>query len=286
MTYAVLGVTGNTGKVVAQTLLDQGHAVRVVVRDRSKAVAFEARGAETAVAELLDVRALTQAFRGVGGVYALIPPSFAPEFTAHQHAAADALREAAREAELPHLVLLSSVGAQHPSGNGPIAGLHYAEQHLSNLQTTRFSFLRAAYFMENFSTSLGMLDSGILPAFFPANFELDMVATRDIGTAAALLLQQGTPRNQIVDITGQRRSFAHAAEILSRILGKTITVSEAPLDAVVPTFKSLGMPDELAGLYREMFEGVLSRHIAFEPGFPRAPAPTTLETVLKDLVSR
>lgn len=286
MTYAVLGVTGNTGKVVAETLLGQGHAVRVVVRDRAKAAAFEAKGAEVAVADVLDARALTQAFKGVDGAYALIPPSFNPEFVAYQHAAADALRDAAKDAELRHLVLLSSVGAQHPYGTGPIAGLHYAEQHLGSLQSTRFSFLRAAYFMENFKASLGMLDSGILPSFLPAQFELEMVATKDIGAAAAELLQKGTSRNQIVDITGERRSFAHAAESLSRILGKTITVSEAPLDAVVPTFKSFGMPDELAGLYREMYEGVLSGHIAFEPGFPRAPAPTTLETVLKQLVSQ
>ena len=49
MLFAVAGVTGNTGKVVADTLLSQGHAVRVIVRDAAKAEAFVARGATVAV---------------------------------------------------------------------------------------------------------------------------------------------------------------------------------------------------------------------------------------------
>lgn len=285
MAYAVLGVTGNTGRVVAETLLSQGHAVRVVVRDGGKASAFEAKGAEVAVANLSDVGALTKAFEGVEGAYALIPPSFAPEFRAYQHASADALRQAAQDSKLPHMVLLSSIGAQHPSGTGPIAGLHYAEQHLGNLTSTRFTFLRAAYFMENFATALGALPNGILPSFIPADFEFDMVATKDIGNAAAALLLERHVGNQVVDIAGQRGSFATAAQIFSRLLNKPISVAETPLDAVVPTFKSFGMPDELAGLYREMFEAMLSRQLSFESGFRRAPAPTPLEEVLAKLLA-
>jgi uncharacterized protein YbjT (DUF2867 family) len=284
MTYAVLGVTGNTGRVVAETLLDAGRAVRVVVRERSKAAAFEARGADVAVADLQDKAALTRAFTGVDGAYALIPPSFAPEFSAYQHATADVIRQAAKDSNLAHLVLLSSIGAQHAAGNGPIAGIHYAEQHLSNLPSTRFSFLRAAYFMENFSTSLGLLDQGILPSFLPAAFEFNMVAARDIGAAAASLLLEGTAKTQVIDIAGQRASFGKAADILSRLVGKPIAVREAPLDAVVPTMKSFGMPTELAGLYRELFEGMLSGHVAYESGFRRAQAPTTLDTVLAKLL--
>jgi uncharacterized protein YbjT (DUF2867 family) len=284
MTYAVLGVSGNTGRSVADALLDQGHAVRVVVRDRAKAQRFEALGAEVAVADLMNATTLAEAFRGVDGAYALIPSSFTPDFTAYQHAAADVIRQAAKEAQLPHLVFLSSVGAQHPTGTGPIAGLHYAEKHLGNLSSTRCSFLRAAYFMENFATALGMLDQGIIPSFIPAHFEFGMVATKDIGAAAAALLVQGAEQTQVVDIVGPRGSFAQAAEVLSRLLGRAITVAEAPLDAVVPTFKSFGMPTELAGLYREMFEGMLSGKIDFETGHRRAPATTPLEVVLKELL--
>src|SRR5437016_5265158 len=71
--YVVAGVSGNTGKVVAETLLSQKKPVRVIVRDAAKGAAWKARGAEVAVAELDDVPALTKALAGAEGAYLLLP---------------------------------------------------------------------------------------------------------------------------------------------------------------------------------------------------------------------
>ena len=74
------GVSGNTGSVVASTLLAQGHAVRVIVRDEKKGERRgSSKGAEVAVASLDDAAALTAALRGADGVYALVPPNFADD---------------------------------------------------------------------------------------------------------------------------------------------------------------------------------------------------------------
>jgi uncharacterized protein YbjT (DUF2867 family) len=286
MTYAVLGVTGNTGKVVAETLLAQGKQVRVVVRDRAKAAAFAARGAEVAVADLTSAEALAEAFRGVEGAYALVPPSFTPEFKAYQRATADVIAAAAEQSKLPHLVLLSSWGAQLPAGTGPIAGLYYAEQQLRKLSATRSSFLRAAYFIENIGSSLGALESGVLPSFFKAQFAQDMIATHDIGTTAAMLLVEGAAQTQVVDLAGPRASFADIAATFSKLLNKPIQVAEVPPDAAVPTLRSFGVPDELAGLYHEMFVGIQSGHIALEPGHRKIQGKTDLETALRGLLGK
>ena len=48
--YAVAGVTGHTGKAVAETLQAKGQPVRVIVRDEAKGASWKARGAEIAVA--------------------------------------------------------------------------------------------------------------------------------------------------------------------------------------------------------------------------------------------
>ena len=61
--FVVAGVTGNTGKVVAETLLVQGLPVRVIVRDAAKGEAWKKKGAEVAVADLHDAKALTAALR-------------------------------------------------------------------------------------------------------------------------------------------------------------------------------------------------------------------------------
>ncbi len=287
MTYAIAGATGNTGKVVAETLLSQGKAVRVIVRDAAKGESWRARGAEVAVANLGDVGALSRALAGVDGAYLLVPPDLSvPRFREYQEATGAALAAAVEQSRVPHVVLLSSVGAQHPSGTGPIAGLHSVEKRFFALTGTRTSSLRAAYFMENLAGSLGMLDQGILPSFTPASFAFDMIATVDIGKLAAQLLVEGTDKTQVVELGGPARSMQDAADILSTITGKRISVREAPLDVMVPTLTGLGLSEEVAQMYREMTDGLLRGHVAFEGGHRRVLGTTPLETVLNDLLTR
>jgi NAD(P)H dehydrogenase (quinone) len=52
--YAVTGITGRVGGVVARTLLDAGLSVRAVVRDDAKSAAWKKRGSEVALAEMND----------------------------------------------------------------------------------------------------------------------------------------------------------------------------------------------------------------------------------------
>ncbi len=49
--YVVAGVSGDTGSVVASTLLDRQQKVRVVVRDRARGATCASQGADVAVAE-------------------------------------------------------------------------------------------------------------------------------------------------------------------------------------------------------------------------------------------
>lgn len=286
MTFVITGVSGNTGGVVADTLLAQGQRVRVVVREREKAARFAARGAEVAVADLGDARALAAAFEGARGVYVLVPPNLATADTReHQRATSQAIAAALRDARVPHAVLLSSIGAQHEGGTGPIAGLHHTEALLRALPDTRASFIRAAYFMENLGGSLGMLEQGLLPSFMPASLAIEMVATVDIGKLAAQTLVEGTAATQVIELAGPTRvSMADVAAALSQRLGKTITVAEAPTEAVVPTLTGFGMPADLAAMYREMIEGLVRGHVAFEGGHRTARGATPVDTVLGALL--
>ncbi|HYD98989.1 MAG TPA: NAD(P)H-binding protein, partial [Alphaproteobacteria bacterium] len=115
--YVVTGVTGNTGRAVAETLLARGAKLRVVVRDAAKGTPWAERGAEVAVAEFTDIAALVRAFAGAEGVYAMTPPeATAPDMLAARDPMNRALAQAARQAGVPHVVLLSSIGAQHAAG--------------------------------------------------------------------------------------------------------------------------------------------------------------------------
>lgn len=287
MSFVVAGVSGNTGKVVAESLLAQKKSVKVIVRDAAKGEAWKAKGAEVAVADLADAAALGRALAGAEGAYLLIPPSFAePNFRAYQDRITAAIAEAARTSKVKHVVLLSSIGAHLPSGTGPIAGLHAAETELRKITTTKWTFLRAAYFMENLGGSLGTLGEGAIASFLPAALAVDMIATVDIGKAAATLLLEGARETQVVDLAAPKTSMNDAAAAVSRIVGKPVRVQEAPLEAVVPAFTGMGMPKDLAELYHEMIGGFSQGRIAFEPGQRRMNGTTTVETVLRGLLAK
>ena len=52
--FAVMGITGNVGGAIANTLLKHGKQIRGIVRDEAKAQAWKGRGVELAVADYDD----------------------------------------------------------------------------------------------------------------------------------------------------------------------------------------------------------------------------------------
>lgn len=271
--FTIAGVTGNTGAVVATALLAAKAPVRVIVRDAAKAEAWRQRGAEIAVADLSDRAALTAALRGSAGAYLLVPPRLGSTQPLQENrAVADALAAAVQAAAVPHVALLSSVGAQHADGTGPIRSVHYAEQVLSAV--TSLTAVRAAYFMENWLATAGAFAQGVVPTFVPADLSFPMVATRDIGNTAARALLEGPHGQTRIELSGPRSYSARdVAALVSELLGKPAAatqVSELPLDAVVPTYTGFGISAAVAELFREMYAGIRSGQVAWEGGSARA----------------
>jgi uncharacterized protein YbjT (DUF2867 family) len=207
----------------------------------------------------------------------------ASDFRAFQRATVDAVTRAVETARVPHVVLLSSIGAQHAEGTGPITGLHVAEKQLA--ARTKLTSLRAAYFMENLAGSLGMLEQGALASFFPADFAFPMVATQDIGRLAASLLVEGGAKSEVVEL-GSLVSMNDAAAALGRILGKPVRVEVAPVEAMASALVGFGLPQQMAELYQEMTGAILRGHVAFAEGTRRVAGTTPIETVLRGLLGK
>jgi uncharacterized protein YbjT (DUF2867 family) len=281
MTFVVAGVSGNTGSVVAESLLARRESVRVVVREASGAAPWAARGAEVAVADLEDDSALTRALRGARGAYLLIPPSFsAPSLRAYQTNVARSLAVAASESGVGHAVLLSGFAAHRDSGSGPLGGLHDAERLLGAVPGLRLSSIRAGYFYENVFPVLSVVkEAGLLPSFFPAQLPVPMVATRDIGLLAVDLLLDATSRG-VVEL-GSGLTYAEIARVLGGVLGKPVRVDEIALDAIAPLIASLGFNVDLTNAYVELIKGIRSGALTFEGGHRRVEAHTPLDAVFQ-----
>src|SRR6266568_5143879 len=122
--FVIAGATGHVGSGAARELLEKGHKVKVIVRDAAKGAEWSKRGAEVAIGSLEDQASLTGALRGAEGAFVLVPPNYAaPDFYAWQRRTGDAIAAAVQAARVPHVVMLSSVGADLATGNGPIKGL-------------------------------------------------------------------------------------------------------------------------------------------------------------------
>ncbi len=284
--YVVTGATGNTGSVVANRLLDAGKKVRVIVRSAEKGAAFAKRGAEVAVADLNDEKALEAAIKDAEGLYLLSPPDLTTKsFIAERKLLTESIAKTIQRANVKHVVLLSSVAAQHASGTGPILTVHNAEEQLraSGVPTT---FVRAAYFVENWGGVIAVAKKdGVLPSFLPEGLRIPMVASRDIGVVAAQALLDGPRGSRVIELAGPRdASPADVATAVGKLLGRPVRVVEAPLDAVVPTFASFGVSENVAGLFREMYAGVASGVVRFDGRGESARGTTTVEEALRPFV--
>lgn len=283
--YVVFGVTGNTGKVVADTLLSQKLPVRVVVRDAAKGAAWKAKGAEVAVASVDDAVAVEAAMKGATGAYVLLPPDYASTTNiADKVRQVDALVRAIPASGVRHVVLLSSIGAQHADGTGPIKSLFDAEKRLGALGVPT-TFLRAPYFMENWASVLAPAKAeGKLYATFEKR--IPMIATKDIGAAAAGLLVEGGTGVQVVHLHGPAEyAPSDVAATLARLLSRDVTPVLIPREHRVGALSAAGLTADLAELFAEMGTGIDEGLVAFDAGARDVRGATTLEEVLRGLLA-
>jgi uncharacterized protein YbjT (DUF2867 family) len=285
--FVVLGASGNTGKVVAETLLTQKKKVRAVFRDAAKGQAWKEAGADVSIADVEDGAALRQAFSGAEGAYVLLPPNFSSsQVRVDNNRRSIAIAAAVETAGVPHVVLLSSVGAQQADGTGPVLGLRDAEATFTRGHAA-VTFVRAAYFMENWGGALYGVAQGVLPTFLLADKAIPMVATRDIGTAVARLLAEGGSGKRVIELAGPREySPRDVAAALARIVGKPIAAQQAPEEAMGPALLGAGMNAEWARLFQELVHGLNTGIVVWEGGHPLWRGETDVQTVLSTLIGK
>ena len=284
--FVVLGVTGHTGSVVAETLLARKQPVRVVVRSADKGATWKAKGAEVAVASLEDVSALTKAFEGAKGVYLLVPPNYgAAAWLVDQRARMDRAAAAVKNNGIGHVVFLSSIGGHIAEGTGPIRAARYGE-HVLGGAVKNLTILRPPYFMENWAPVLETVKGqGLLPTFIAPMTMIPMIATDDIGRIAAEQLIAGGHGRKVVEMAGpEEYSPDQVAAALGQILGKSVTAQHAPLSAVVPTFKSFGFSDEATKLFEEMYTSFSKGVIGYEHPASLVRGTVTLAEALQGMV--
>jgi uncharacterized protein YbjT (DUF2867 family) len=185
------------------------------------------------------------------------------------------------------VVSLSSIGADKPSGTGPVVGLHNMEEKLNRISGLNTLHLRATYFMENTLVQAGIVRKmGAAAGPLRPDLQLPMIAARDISAAAVdELLRLEFRGQQTRELLGPRDyTMNEVASIIGKAIGKPgLKYVQSPDEQLRPALTQMGMSPDMVNLLLEMSAALNSGHMrALEPRSPRNTTPTTFETFVAE----
>ena len=289
--HVVMGASGHTGHVVASNLLARGQKVRLVGRNSAHLQPLTSKGAEPFIADVADASALAKAFHDADSAYVMIPPNLnSKDPLGYSNRVSDAIAAAVANSGTKNVVVLSSVGAELPSGTGPVQGLYNLEQKLNQLSSANILYLRAAYFMENTVPQVNAIrQMGRTAGPLRPDLKTPMIATRDIGSVAAEVLLHPTIRGkQIRELHGQRDlSYNEVTSIIGKAIGKpdlryVLLTGDQFRDALV----QMGMAEPAARLLEEMTQALNAGTMhPLEPRNAQNTTPTSYETFAAEVIA-
>ena len=289
--YAITGATGNTGRIIAETLLSKGKKVRAIGRSRERLLSLIDQGAEAFVGSVIDGSAMLNAFRGAQAVYLMIPPNYSAENSrAYQNEVGTVYASAIRQAGIPYVVNLSSVGAQLAQGAGPISGLHDVEQQLNRLDGVNIVHLRAGFFMQNLIFSLDLIrNQNMNGSALRGDLLIPMIATQDIAQVAArLLLSLDFSGHSVRELLGQRDlSMQEATRIIGKAIGKEdLAYVQFPYEQAEQAMVGMGFSRDVAHSVTEMDRAMNEGRVApLEKRNPANTTPTSFEQFAQSLAA-
>jgi uncharacterized protein YbjT (DUF2867 family) len=286
--YVVFGASGHVGGIVAARLLEAGKRVKAVARTADRLAVLARKGAEVAAGSIDDAAFLRRTLEGAEAAFVLLPPYLGAGIRAFQDRTAALLGDALEATRVPYSLSLSSIGADRPAGNGPIAGLHVLEQRLERIPNHSPLHLRPGYFFENHLNAIGMIKGmGLNGSALRADLPMAQIATKDIGEAAARRLLALDWKGRVVqELQGERDlSMAEATAVIGKAIGKPdLRYVQFPYPDALQGMVKMGLPQEMAELYVDMSKG-FNEGIA-KPTQPRSAAtttPTSFETFVAEV---
>ena len=282
MRIVVSTPTGNVGKAATDRLLDAAADVVVVHRDPAKVEGFANRGADVRQGSIDDPVSLTAASAGADALLWVTPvvPT-AVNLRAAQNDFGVAAAAAIQANGIARVVNVSSVGAHHDAGTGPIAGLHDVEEML-DATGAAVLHLRPAYFFENYAPQVQVINAmGAIMLPVSGDKSIPMISSGDVGAVAAEELldeswSEGTIRglHGPVDLT-----FDEAAAAISAAIGRQVRHSRIDEMQARMGLSMLGLGQSVIDAMIELYKAIESGHLA--PAEPRTDNTTTPTTIVE-----
>lgn len=289
-------ITAPTSRIGSQLLLnlsDTSERLRVVARDPSRLPESIRACVEVVQGSHADPAVVDRAFAGANGVFWLVPPD--PRATSVEAAYVDFSRPACRaitQHQVKRVVSISAIGRGTPWASK--AGLVAASLTMDDLikgTGVNFRALTLPSFFENILRQLPAIrTAGEFYSPLSADRKFPGCATRDIAAAASTLLLDSSWTGQAeVPVLGpEDLSGYDMAEIMSKVLGRSIRYRQVPLEAYKARLLEQGMSE---GMAQGMVDMMTAKNSGLDNGERRteqSSSPTSFaqwcEEVLKPAV--
>jgi uncharacterized protein YbjT (DUF2867 family) len=235
------GATGSAGSFIADQFVRAREPVRILVRNRAKAAAFEeVPTVEIVEGDMSRADSLAAGLDGVERVLMISAPSM--DMVETQSAFVDACKAAG----VRHVVKFSGLDARSDT-TFPFGLMHKAvEEHLerSGLAWTQ---LRPTGFMQEYLREAPSIIYEAAMYFALGDARLNPVDLSDVGKVGFLLLRDGGHEGARLIMTGpEALTMSEIADRLSSATGKTVRYLPVSRAARKQALVSHGIPPELA----------------------------------------
>jgi uncharacterized protein YbjT (DUF2867 family) len=266
--------TGNIGHHVVQHLLDTGETLRVVARDPGKLPQAVRDRVEVVKGSHGDAAVVDRAFDGAEAVFWVAPPTPSDALDDTYVDFARPAAEAIRRHGVARVVAVTALG--RGTAWQDRAGLVTASIGMVDLLNETGAAVRGLAmpgFMENALQQVGAIRQGQIFGPLDPDKKVPHTATRDMGAAAARLLQDRSWTGQAdVPLLGpQDLSFNEIAAIISEVLGREVRYHQVPFDGFKAQLMARGMSEAFAQGYVDMMR-------AKDEGMDNAAARTSANT--------
>lgn len=257
MKYVITGAAGHISKQIVLQLLDAKQEVIVIGRSAGNLQELVSKGAIAAIGSIEEEAFLTQTFAGADALYVMCPPIYTtPDIKAHYEKLGKIYAAAIKASGVKQVVVLSSIGADQPKGNGPVDGLYRLEQEFNKLAGVNILYLRPAYFYYNLYANLDLIKhlniTGSNFSAAPGTFPL--VHTDDIAAVATEeLLQLKFKGHSVRYVVSDEVGTDQIATALGNAIGKPgLPWVKFPDEQALQGMLQAGLGQDIANNYIEM----------------------------------
>lgn len=249
----VTGATGHVGAELVPQLLEQGQKVRVFTRDARK-VAHLGTRVEVATGDFDHPETLSAALQDVEKLYLMTA-----EVGARQTATA---AEAARQAGIKQIVLLSLLGSENPTL--AIGKWHHDREEHVRASGIPWTFLRPGMFMSNTLQWADSIKSQGAVYFPGGQGQTAPIDPYDIAAVAALTLTQPGHEGQTYNLTGSEiLSISDEVDIIARTIDKPLRYVDVPPAAAREGMLQSGMNPVLVDAVLELITVVREGQVSY-----------------------